>query len=54
MKLHMTDVVVSRLKDCGTYFDESTPAFGLRIGTRPASQKTAEGRLQNLTLFKVD
>lgn len=27
MKLHMTDIVVSRLKDCGTYFDQTTPAY---------------------------
>ena len=31
-KLHMTDVVVSRLKFRGTYYDETTPAFGLRVG----------------------
>lgn len=31
-KLHMTDVVVSRLKECGTFYDLSTPAFGLRVG----------------------
>jgi hypothetical protein len=32
MKLHMTDIVVSRLKERGTYFDETTPALGLRVG----------------------
>ena len=31
-KLHMTDVVVARLKLNGTYYDEMTPAFGLRVG----------------------
>jgi hypothetical protein len=31
-KLHMTDVVVSRRKFNGTYYDEMTPAFGLRVG----------------------
>src|ERR1700694_5478554 len=31
-KLHMTDVVVTRLKFSGTYYDETTPAFGLRVG----------------------
>src|SRR3982074_2771621 len=31
-KLHMTDVVVARLKFNGTYYDEMTPAFGLRGG----------------------
>jgi hypothetical protein len=29
---HLTDVVVSRLKSLGTYFDETTPAFGIRVG----------------------
>jgi integrase len=29
---HLTDIVVSRLKEPGTYFDETTPAFGLRVG----------------------
>ena len=31
-KLHMTDVVVARLKFNGTYYDEMTPAFGLGVG----------------------
>jgi len=31
-KLHVTDVVVSRLKFRGTYYDEMTPAFGLHVG----------------------
>jgi hypothetical protein len=31
MKLHMTDVVVSRLTR-GAYYDQTTPAFGLRVG----------------------
>jgi integrase len=29
---HLTDVVVSRLKTTGSYFDETTPAFGIRVG----------------------
>lgn len=29
---HLTDIVVSRLKEPGTYFDETTPAFGVRVG----------------------
>ncbi len=29
---HITDVVVSRLKTPGTYFDKTTPAFGIRVG----------------------
>jgi integrase len=31
-KLHMTDVVVSRLQRPGTYWDETTPGFGIRVG----------------------
>jgi integrase len=29
---HLTDVVVSRLKTPGSYFDDTTPAFGIRVG----------------------
>src|ERR1043166_6115113 len=29
---HLTDIVVSRLRTPGTYFDETTPAFGIRVG----------------------
>jgi integrase len=29
---HLTDVVVSRLRTPGTYFDQTTPAFGIRVG----------------------
>jgi hypothetical protein len=29
---HLTDVVVSPIKSPGTYFDETTPAFGIRVG----------------------
>src|SRR5690348_5500625 len=29
---HLTDIVVQRLKNPGTYFDATTPAFGLRVG----------------------
>lgn len=29
---HLTDIVVQRLKEPGTYFDDTTPAFGIRVG----------------------
>ena len=29
---HLTDIMVSRLRTPGTYFDEITPAFGIRVG----------------------
>jgi hypothetical protein len=31
-KAHLTDIAVSRLRTPGTYFDDATPAFGLRVG----------------------
>jgi integrase len=43
-KLHMTDIVVSRLKDCGTYWDETTPAFGLRVGKNRKTWFVIRGR----------
>ena len=43
-KLHMTDIVVSRLKNCGTYFDQSTPAFGLRVGKNRKTWFVIRGR----------
>jgi hypothetical protein len=30
-RLHLTDVVVQRLKTPGIYYDETTPAFGVRV-----------------------
>jgi prophage regulatory protein len=29
---HLTDVVVSRLKTLGVFYDDITPAFGIRVG----------------------
>ncbi len=43
-KLHMTDIVVSRLKDCGTYYDQTTPAFGLRVGKHRKTWFVIRGR----------
>ena len=31
-RIHITDVVVSRLKEPGIYYDTTTPAFGVRVG----------------------
>jgi len=30
--IHLTDLAVSRLKTPGTYYDDATPAFGIRVG----------------------
>jgi len=43
-KLHVTDVVVSRLKFRGTYYDEMTPAFGLRVGKNRKAWFVVRGR----------
>lgn len=43
-KLHMTDIVVSRLKECGTYYDQTTPAFGLRVGKNRKTWLIIRGR----------
>jgi integrase len=32
MRVHLTDVAVQRLQQPGTYWDETTPGFGVRIG----------------------
>jgi hypothetical protein len=32
MRSHLTDIVVQRLQKPGTYFDETTPGFGIRVG----------------------
>ena len=31
-KIHLTDIVVQRLKEPGLYFDQSLSNFGIRIG----------------------
>jgi hypothetical protein len=42
--IHITDVVVSRLKTEGTYYDETTPAFGVRIGKNRKTWFVIRGR----------
>jgi len=32
MKLHLTDITVLRLREPGTYLDDATPGFGVRVG----------------------
>lgn len=31
-KIHLTDIVVLRLKEPATYFDDTLPNFGVRVG----------------------
>ncbi len=42
----MTDVVVSRLKFRGTYYDEMTPAFGLGVGKNRKAWFVVRGRVR--------
>lgn len=42
--VHLTDVVVSRLKEPGTYFDATTPAFGIRVGKNRKTWIVVRGR----------
>jgi len=41
---HLTDIVVSRLKQPGTYFDDHTPAFGIRVGKHRKTWIVIRGR----------
>ena len=43
-RIHITDVVVSRLNTPGTYYDQLTPAFGLRVGKRRKTWLIIRGR----------
>ena len=46
---HLTDVVVSRLKTPGTYYDESTPAFAIRVGKNRKTWVVIRGRERERT-----
>jgi integrase len=43
---HLTDIVVSRLKEPGTYFDETTPAFGIRVGKNRKTWIVMRGQIR--------
>jgi integrase len=43
-RVHFTDIVVSRLKQRGTYYDQTTPAFGLRVGAHRKTWFVIRGR----------
>ena len=47
----MTDMVVSRLKDCGTLLRQTTPAFGLRVGKHRKTWFVIRGRERVRTKF---
>lgn len=46
---HLTDIVVSRLKEPGTYFDKNTPAFGIRVGKNRKTWIVVRGRERTRT-----
>jgi integrase len=45
-KLHMTDLVVSRLQKPGTYWDETTPGFGIRVGKNRKTWVIMRGQIR--------
>ncbi|MGA8610790.1 MAG: tyrosine-type recombinase/integrase [Xanthobacteraceae bacterium] len=50
-RLHLTDVVVQRLHSVGIYYDETTPAFGIRIGKHRKAWVITKGKdRQRITL----
>ena len=44
--LHMTDIVVSRLQQSGTYWDETTPGFGIRVGKNRKTWVIMRGQIR--------
>ncbi|MGA7787413.1 MAG: Arm DNA-binding domain-containing protein, partial [Xanthobacteraceae bacterium] len=51
MHLHFTDVAISRLKTEGMYYDESTPAFGIRVGKNRKTWFVVRGRERSRKTF---
>jgi integrase len=43
-RLHLTDVVVQRLQSVGIYYDDTTPAFGIRIGKHRKAWVITKGK----------
>jgi hypothetical protein len=43
-RTHFTEIVVSRLKTPDTYYDQTTPAFGLRVGKNRKTWFVIRGR----------
>jgi integrase len=51
MRMHFTDVAISRLKTEGRYYDETTPAFGIRVGKHRKSWFVDRGRERSRKYF---
>jgi integrase len=45
-KLHLTDLVVQRLQQSGTYWDETLPAFGIRVGKNRKTWIVMRGQIR--------
>ncbi len=46
MKLHLTDIAVLRLHKPGTYLDDTTPGFGVRIGKNRKTWIVMRGQIR--------
>ena len=46
MKLHLTDLTVQRLHELGTYLDETTPGFGIRVGKNRKTWIVVRGHIR--------
>jgi integrase len=51
MHIHFTDVAISRLRTEGMYYDEATPAFGIRVGKHRKSWFVVRGRERSRKYF---
>jgi hypothetical protein len=50
--LHLTEIAVRALKTSGTYYDTSTPAFGLRVGKRRKTWFVIRGKARLRTIAR--
>src|ERR1700681_3145226 len=46
MRVHLTDIVVQRLQTPGAYLDETTPAFGIRVGKNRKTWIVMRGQIR--------
>jgi hypothetical protein len=46
MRTHFTDVTVQRLQKPGTYWDETTPGFGVRVGKNRKTWVIMRGQIR--------
>ena len=46
MRIHLTDIVVQRLQKAGTYYDETLPGFGIRVGKNRKTWIVMRGQIR--------